>query len=109
MCLTLDVQSRMKSLKIIATVFIRTQRLSLARDAYSKSIALISREIVAVGQDQQRKNSDFVISLDALEAAKILKNHASCVQGLATSDDPQFTIVFWELGSINNGWEGLLG
>ena len=82
---------------------------TLARDASSKAISLLFSEIVAIGQDEQRKNPDFVISLDALEATKILKNHASCVQGLATSDDPQFTVFFWELGSIDNGWEGLLG
>jgi hypothetical protein len=82
---------------------------SSARDAASKSASLLYCEIVTASQDEQRHNPDFVISVDPLERSKVLKNFASCVQGLATSDDPQFTILFWELDRIDGGWEGLLG
>jgi len=82
---------------------------SSAKDASAKSVALLSCEIVVVGQEKQRKNPDCIITLETIEGTKVLKNHAACVQGLATSDDPQFTIVFWELTDISNGWEGLLG
>ena len=82
---------------------------SSAKDASSKSIALITLKLAALRQDEQLKNPDCVISLDVLETENVLKKHAACIQGLATSDDPQFTIFFWELAVINSGWEGLLG
>ena len=82
---------------------------SSAKDASAKSGSLHSCGIVVIRQEKQRENPDCVIALEALEGTKVLKNQGSCVQGLATSDDPQFTVAFWELKRIDNGWEGLLG
>jgi hypothetical protein len=41
--------------------------------------------------------------------AERLESHAKSIQGLATSDDPQFTVFFWELSRIGERWNELLG
>ena len=38
-----------------------------------------------------------------------MNSYGASIQGLATSDDQQFTIMFWELNSISNGWVPLRG
>ena len=77
--------------------------------ANEKRIGLLESSIVSVAQTDQHKNPDTRITLEALESTQLLANHAVCIQGLATSDDPQFTCFFWEFPELSNGWEGLMG
>src|SRR6201988_461987 len=79
------------------------------RSASEKRQALLARALVTARQEDQLKNPDARISLEALESIQLLSKHAVCIQGLATSDDPQFTCFFWEFPRITDGWEGLMG
>jgi hypothetical protein len=78
-------------------------------NAEGKKSAITSESMVSVAQSDQLKNPDTRISLQPLESGQNLEKHAVCIQGLATSDDPQFTCFFWEFSRITNGWEGLMG
>ncbi len=62
-----------------------------------------------LNQSEQLNNPDFIIGLEAMANSDLLKDHAVSIQGLATSDDPQFTLFFWELAKISNGWVQLRG
>jgi len=79
------------------------------KTAADKRVRLVANPIAALEQTAQLKNPDHRITVEILEADKILARYASCIQGLATSDDPQFTCLFWEFPSIRDGWEGLGG
>ncbi|HVQ76900.1 MAG TPA: SAM-dependent DNA methyltransferase [Candidatus Binatia bacterium] len=74
-----------------------------------KSNALQSQPVRWVEQARIRENPDARILLESSEALERLEKHASCIQGLATSDDPRFTCVFWEIPGIRGGWERLAG
>ena len=74
-----------------------------------KDAGLLNGLLSTVLQTNQLKNPDTRIALEALEPDEVLAKHAVCIQGLATSDDPQFTCCFWEFSHLNNGWEGLMG
>ena len=52
---------------------------------------------------------DHRLVVGLVTGTETLGEYASCVQGLATSDDPQFTCLFWEFSQIIGGWEGLMG
>lgn len=78
-------------------------------NVWSKSEALKTIESKIVNQIEQLKNPDATIIFESISNSKLLKSHAISVQGLATSDDPQFTIMFWELKIISNGWVPLRG
>jgi Eco57I restriction-modification methylase len=82
---------------------------SQARNAEGKKTALVDCPVSSSNQLSQLKNPDVRITLDTPDSAALLSKHASCIQGLATSDDPQFTLCFWELLQLSNGWEGLMG
>ena len=60
-------------------------------------------------QSGQLKNPDMVLTVALLEQSELLSKYASCVQGLATSDDPQFTFAFWEVPTLTTEWVGLMG
>jgi hypothetical protein len=77
--------------------------------ANEKKTGLHGDPIATVAQAAQLRNPDTRIALEALESDQLLAKHAVCIQGLATSDDPQFTCFFWEFPQLNNGWEGLMG
>lgn len=79
------------------------------RTPEEKQLGVRNDEQVKINQASQIKNPDARISLEHLSAKTLLAQYASCIQGLATSDDPQFTCFFWEFGRIGDGWEGLLG
>ena len=74
-----------------------------------KSAGLLDGLLSTVLQTRQLKNPDTRIALEALKSDELLGRYAICIQGLATSDDPQFTCFFWEFSHLNNGWEGLMG
>ena len=77
--------------------------------ASEKSAGLLDGLLSTVLQTRQLKNPDTRIALEALKSDELLARYAICIQGLATSDDPQFTCFFWEFSHLNNGWEGLMG
>jgi hypothetical protein len=62
-----------------------------------------------VSQTAQLENPDFRIAFTESDGGTLLNAYAGCIQGLATGDDPQFTLDFWELPNIIEGWEPLLG
>jgi hypothetical protein len=78
-------------------------------NAVEKQRGLLTDPLASTAQAAQLRNPDHRITLEALESARLLGQHAVCVQGLATSDDPQFTCYFWEIPRIAEGWEGLMG
>jgi hypothetical protein len=79
------------------------------RGVASKIEALHSAPMSLAAQSAMRADSDHRLVVGLASGAKTLGEYASCVQGLATSDDPQFTCLFWEFGRIDCGWEGLMG
>jgi hypothetical protein len=78
-------------------------------NASEKNEGLRSSELSSVYQIEQLKNPDARIIDKQLENSTLLFSHAESIQGLATSDDPQFVLYFWELNTISNGWEPFKG
>jgi hypothetical protein len=79
------------------------------RGPSEKKIGLIEESFLRVTPTSQLSNPDHRVTLDEASGIDLLSRHATCVQGLATSDDPQFIRYFWEFSAILNGWEGLCG
>ena len=77
--------------------------------AFDKAEGLRRADVIRGPQAKQREHPDFRIMLESSESQALLHLHASCIQGLATSDDPQFILCFWELQAVSAGWEGLMG
>ena len=77
------------------------------RTAMGKAPLLRSSETVSVSQQKQLANPDYTIAFDDLSARAYLSDYARCVQGLATSDDPSFVRMFWEVGRITQEWRFL--
>ncbi len=75
----------------------------------AKSQELLTSQLLALSQAAQAKNPEGRIEFSESETTQRLMRYAKSIQGLATSDDPQFTICFWELSAISNGWCGLMG
>jgi len=71
----------------------------------SKEVLLRSVETICLSQARQLVNPDSVIGYIASEGHSLLENIAHCYQGLATSDNPQFVLNFWEVSHVKNGWE----
>ncbi|MEH8181447.1 MULTISPECIES: Eco57I restriction-modification methylase domain-containing protein [Aeromonas] len=63
----------------------------------------------SVMQSRQLKNPDARIAFEEMDVSSLLTGHAISVQGLATSDDPQFTCFYWEQTPGNIKWVGLRG
>ena len=74
-----------------------------------KKRGLLSSPVASALQSGQLMNPDSRITLDTFDSQQLLAKHAVCIQGLATSDDPQFTCCHWEMPSISDGWAGLMG
>lgn len=75
----------------------------------AKAQKLLSSPLLALSQAAQTKNPEGRIEFSESEITQRLMHYAKSIQGLATSDDPQFTICLWELPTISNGWCGLMG
>ncbi|MBZ0123310.1 MAG: hypothetical protein K8F31_05435, partial [Roseovarius sp.] len=56
-------------------------------------------------QSDQLRNPDHIIGYEKKEGSETLDAVSYCYQGLATSDNAQFILNFWELPRIANGWE----
>ena len=74
-----------------------------------KAQQLMSGQLLALSQSAQVKNPEGRLEFSEIEATQRLMRYAKSIQGLATSDDPQFTICCWELPATTNGWCELLG
>ncbi|WP_282176008.1 Eco57I restriction-modification methylase domain-containing protein [Vibrio nereis] len=66
-------------------------------------------ELKTVEQHNQLNNPDFRVLLEEVDSSSLMSHQASSVQGLATSDDPQFTSSFWEISDWNKKWVPLRG
>ena len=67
--------------------------------------ALRNTPFVPLTHQGQMGNPDSIIGYLPAESHNLLGDVAYCYQGLATSDNAQFVFNFWELPSIENGWE----
>ena len=56
-------------------------------------------------QKDQFTNPDHIIGYLKAEGSITLDSLSYCYQGLATSDNSQFVLNFWEFPRIENGWE----
>ena len=74
-----------------------------------KAQQLMSSQLLALSQSAQVKNPEGRLEFSEIEATQRLMRYAKSIQGLATGDDPQFTICCWELPATTNGWCELLG
>lgn len=81
------------------------------RNTTEKATALLAEEIKTVEQAKQLLNPDARVTLEdeGSDVTQRLMHYTKSIQGLATSDDPQFTICYWELPAITTGWCGLMG
>ncbi|WP_312962893.1 Eco57I restriction-modification methylase domain-containing protein [Stutzerimonas nitrititolerans] len=89
--------------------WIRGVDVSEPRTATEKAAGLLADEVKSVEQGRQLENPDARIALEDLKLDTLLRAHASSIQGLATSDDPQFTSYFWEVRLDFDGWVWLRG
>ena len=80
---------------------------TMPRTAVEKAHILQDGEIISVSQQGQLKNPDYTIAFEDLSARAYLADYASCVQGLATGDDPSFVRMFWEVGGLTQEWRFL--
>ena len=92
-----------------AAIHLRGVEATALPNAQGKADALQTEHVVSIRQAGLRRNPDSRILLELLDSKSLLQEHATCIQGLATSDDPQFTLDFWELESIADGWVPLDG
>ncbi|MHB1678797.1 MAG: hypothetical protein ACYCSS_14925, partial [Sulfuriferula sp.] len=77
---------------------------SAPKVAQEKAALLREGELVAVSQKGQLGNPDARITLEASAGGALLETLAAGLQGVSTSDNPRFRIMFWELSTISNGW-----
>ena len=56
-------------------------------------------------QISQIKNVDCIIGYDSGGKPETLEDYGYCFQGLATSDNSQFIVNFWEIPRFESGWE----
>ncbi|MBX9561628.1 SAM-dependent DNA methyltransferase [Aeromonas hydrophila] len=80
-----------------------------SKTAQEKARKIRVDNLKSVIQSRQLKNPDARIAFEEMDVSSLLKGHAISVQGLATSDDPQFTCFYWEQIPRNIKWVGLRG
>lgn len=76
-----------------------------SRGIVEKIAACRSGAIRILQQRDQFSNPDHIIGYETTEGSKTLDSVSYCYQGLATSDNSQFVLNFWEFPQIANGWE----
>ena len=70
-----------------------------------KAIQLSKCEIVCVSQGNQLKNPDStVIISEENSRLKLIKDYATVVQGVGSTDGLRFIIKFWEIDRISSTW-----
>ncbi|MDR1080739.1 MAG: SAM-dependent DNA methyltransferase, partial [Deltaproteobacteria bacterium] len=75
------------------------------RSASDKSKALSASGVVNVGQARQLDNPDARVSGEEIGSGELLELFAIASQGIKTGDDPLSKRCFWEIGSIDSGWQ----
>jgi hypothetical protein len=71
----------------------------------AKAEQLRNGDIECLKQQDQLLNPDAVIGYSQGQSDdELLSDYAYCYQGLATSDNSQFLIGFWEVPKASNGW-----
>jgi hypothetical protein len=66
-------------------------------------------QVLLLNQLAQLENPDGRIALENQENVTLLHSYAVGVQGLATADDPQFKIAFWETAFQGDTWIPIAG
>ncbi|MFO0828091.1 MAG: DNA methyltransferase [Phycisphaerales bacterium] len=77
------------------------------RGAVSKGNCLRSSarcRAMFVRQADQLNNPDYAVAAESLGGRTLLREYAASYQGLATSDNAQFVLKFWELQADAPGW-----
>lgn len=69
------------------------------KTAEAKAAQLLVDEIKTVGQAQQLKNPNTVITLENLGNQELLSSFAKAWQGIVSADDNKFVVKFWEANS----------
>ncbi|RJX32577.1 MAG: SAM-dependent DNA methyltransferase [Desulfurivibrio sp.] len=77
------------------------------RTAQEKAELLLAGEIKEVEQGKQLDNPNSVISLEVLEAEKLLEVYCNSFLGLGTGGFEQFGRCFWEFSKKTNEWAWL--
>jgi hypothetical protein len=76
-----------------------------APDPAAKANAIRSDEITSLSQAGQRKNPSSTITTDEMEHSPLLSEFAESFAGICTGDYPRFGRAFWELATVDEGWE----
>ena len=77
---------------------------SKAQTTRHKDHALQQTQATFLPQRAQIENPTSVVGYVQDAGHPLLENVAYSYQGLATSDNPQFVLKFWEMGSVDRGW-----
>jgi hypothetical protein len=76
-----------------------------AKGTVAKAAQLQDGVLECLKQKGQLSNPDAVIAYtQGQRDDELLSDYAYCYQGLATSDNSQFLIGFWEVPEVANGW-----
>ena len=73
--------------------------------ARHKECAVQEAELKFLGQRDQIENPASVIGYVREHDHRLLEEFAYSYQGLATSDNPQFVLKFWEISRVDDRWE----
>jgi hypothetical protein len=95
--------------KARAEHFMHGTDVSNLKKATDKAKGLCTDEVKSVRQGKQLTNPDARVMLEEIDSSSLMNKQASSVQGLATSDDPQFTCSFWEVTRWAKEWVPLRG
>ncbi len=93
------------SLVSIDTNQIRGVDVSELRMAGEKAKQLPHSEIKSVGQVQQFKNPDAIITAEFIESSSKLSDFSNSVEGLSTGDKDRYLFLFWEIHKLGYIWE----
>jgi hypothetical protein len=74
-------------------------------DASSKGAALRQNVLTSATQSGQLTNPECRIVIGDQVQGTLLSAFANSYKGITTNDDPRFVRFFWELPTIENGWE----
>ena len=72
------------------------------RTPAEKAVALREEQIVGINQLSLLRGPDSRVLLGDAASGRLLADYAEGLVGLQTSDDPFFTLAFWEIGAIDS-------
>ena len=70
-----------------------------------KVLVLRRQQVRALVQSKQLENPDCRVNLNASDASPLLSQYAEARAGIQSGDYPRFGRAFWEIASVENGWE----